>query len=100
MPRVGFEPTIPVFERAKTVHALNCAATVAGKMLIFKAPAFVAATALHVGSLCCIDAVYPVFGGHKYRDLSSRWVVGPQAEDLPCKQYYSCDIQRIENRMH
>jgi hypothetical protein len=23
MPRVGFEPTIPVLERAKTVHALN-----------------------------------------------------------------------------
>jgi hypothetical protein len=23
MPRVGFEPTIPVFERAKTVHALD-----------------------------------------------------------------------------
>jgi hypothetical protein len=28
MPRVGFEPTIPVSERAKTVHALNGAATV------------------------------------------------------------------------
>jgi hypothetical protein len=24
MPRVGFEPTIPVFERVKTVHALDC----------------------------------------------------------------------------
>jgi hypothetical protein len=31
MPRVGFEPTIPVFERAKTVHALDRAATVIGK---------------------------------------------------------------------
>jgi hypothetical protein len=30
MPRVGFEPTIPAFERAKTVHALDCAATVIG----------------------------------------------------------------------
>jgi hypothetical protein len=28
MPRVGFEPTVPVFERAKTVHALDRAATV------------------------------------------------------------------------
>jgi hypothetical protein len=28
MPRVGFEPTIPVFERAKTVHELDFAATV------------------------------------------------------------------------
>jgi hypothetical protein len=27
---VGFEPTIPVFERAKTFHALDCAATVIG----------------------------------------------------------------------
>jgi hypothetical protein len=26
MPRVGFELTIPVFERAKTVHALDHAA--------------------------------------------------------------------------
>jgi hypothetical protein len=29
-PRVGFEPTIPVFEGAKTVHASECAATVIG----------------------------------------------------------------------
>jgi hypothetical protein len=30
MPRVGFEPAIPVFEQAKTVHALDRAATVFG----------------------------------------------------------------------
>jgi hypothetical protein len=30
MPRVGFEPTIPVFKRAKTVRALDRAATVIG----------------------------------------------------------------------
>jgi hypothetical protein len=30
MLRVGFEPTIPVFERAKTVHALDRAAAVIG----------------------------------------------------------------------
>jgi hypothetical protein len=30
MPRVGFEPTILVFERAKMVHALDRAATVIG----------------------------------------------------------------------
>jgi hypothetical protein len=30
MPRVGFEPTIPVFERTKTVNALDLAATVTG----------------------------------------------------------------------
>jgi hypothetical protein len=33
MPRKGFEPTIPVFERAKTVHDLDRAATVIGKEL-------------------------------------------------------------------
>jgi hypothetical protein len=32
MPRVGFEPTIPVIERAKTVHALDRAVTVIGKV--------------------------------------------------------------------
>jgi hypothetical protein len=35
MPRVGFEPTIPVFKRAKTVHALDCAATVIGYLCIY-----------------------------------------------------------------
>jgi hypothetical protein len=30
MPRVGFEHTIPAFERAKAVRALDRAATVAG----------------------------------------------------------------------
>jgi hypothetical protein len=31
MPSVGFEPTIPAFERGKTVHALDRAATVTGE---------------------------------------------------------------------
>jgi hypothetical protein len=31
MPQVGFEPTIPVFEWVKTVHALDRAATVIGQ---------------------------------------------------------------------
>jgi hypothetical protein len=31
MPWVAFEPTIPVFERVKTVHALDHADTVIGK---------------------------------------------------------------------
>jgi hypothetical protein len=30
MPQVGFEPTIPVFEQAKTVHVLDGAAIVIG----------------------------------------------------------------------
>jgi hypothetical protein len=31
MPRVEFEPTIPVFKGGKTVHALDRAATVIGQ---------------------------------------------------------------------
>jgi hypothetical protein len=32
MPRLGFEPTIPVFERAKTFYALDRAAAVIGML--------------------------------------------------------------------
>jgi hypothetical protein len=32
---MGFEPTIPAFERAKTVHALDCPATVIGHKVIY-----------------------------------------------------------------
>jgi hypothetical protein len=34
MPQVGFEPAILVFEQAKTVHALDRAATVIGQVFI------------------------------------------------------------------
>jgi hypothetical protein len=34
MSRVGFEPTIPVFERAKTLRALQSAATVIGSLKV------------------------------------------------------------------
>jgi hypothetical protein len=33
MPRMGFEPTITVFERAKKVHTLDRAVTVVGKWM-------------------------------------------------------------------
>jgi hypothetical protein len=36
MPREGFEPTIPVFERAKTVHASDRAATMIDNICIYK----------------------------------------------------------------
>jgi hypothetical protein len=32
---VGFEPTIPAFERAKTVHALDRPATVIGNDIVY-----------------------------------------------------------------
>jgi hypothetical protein len=34
MPQVGFEPTIPVFKRVKTVHALDRLATEMGYITI------------------------------------------------------------------
>jgi hypothetical protein len=37
VPRVGFEPTITVFERMKTVRALDRATTVIGISLIYRA---------------------------------------------------------------
>jgi hypothetical protein len=36
MPRMGFEPTVPVFEWAKKVRALDHAATVTGISLIYE----------------------------------------------------------------
>jgi hypothetical protein len=38
MPLAGFEPTIPVFKRAKTFHALDRAATVTGEVVITTCP--------------------------------------------------------------
>jgi hypothetical protein len=35
MPLVGFEPTIPVFKRAKTVHSSHRTATVIGESVIY-----------------------------------------------------------------
>jgi hypothetical protein len=35
MPQVGFEPKIPVFELARTIHALYRAATVIGPKAIY-----------------------------------------------------------------
>jgi hypothetical protein len=35
MTRVGFEPTTPVFEQAKTIYELHLTATVIGNMIIY-----------------------------------------------------------------
>jgi hypothetical protein len=34
MPQAGFEPMAPVFKQVKTVHALDCMATVIGDRLV------------------------------------------------------------------
>jgi hypothetical protein len=39
-PRVGFEPTIPLFDQAKRVHALDRAATVIDAYLLLAAFSF------------------------------------------------------------
>jgi hypothetical protein len=36
MPQVGFEPTIPVFERAKIVHVLDLGATAIGLVAVYE----------------------------------------------------------------
>jgi hypothetical protein len=36
MPQAGFESTIPVFSRAKTIHALDRAATVIGPVVLYR----------------------------------------------------------------
>jgi hypothetical protein len=36
MSEVGFEPTIPVFERAKTLHALDLAAKIVSMYITLK----------------------------------------------------------------
>jgi hypothetical protein len=36
MPRVGFEPTMTAFHRAKTVHALDREATVIGFVVLYQ----------------------------------------------------------------
>jgi hypothetical protein len=35
MPWVGFEPSIPAFERSEALHALDCAATVIGQSRVY-----------------------------------------------------------------
>jgi hypothetical protein len=50
MSAVGFESRTPVFERAKTVHALDRAATVIGQYLIIKLKYYVCwILDLHIG---------------------------------------------------
>jgi hypothetical protein len=47
MPRVGFEPTIAVFKRTRTVHVLDGAATVIGNLLSYSEEMKVALCHLH-----------------------------------------------------
>jgi hypothetical protein len=67
MPRVGLEPTIRVFERMKTVHALDRAATV---ISVFKSPFSVAQrthTVFNSNRPCNVGI--PILHGHVFQKV-------------------------------
>jgi hypothetical protein len=84
MPQVGFEPTIPVFERAKTVHPLDRAATVIGGSLHLVNVNF----QFHFISLICMSKIFTklhdnCIGGvelYIIRVLNGVWKVGQPQE--------------------
>jgi hypothetical protein len=55
IPQVGFEPTIPMFERAKTVHALDRATTVIGSL---KPSRIIVVLSLGAQSTCTMRKTY------------------------------------------
>jgi hypothetical protein len=61
MPRVGFEPMIPAFERRKTVHALERAAIVIGQLLT---------SGLLILKVVCLGIQF------LYLELSQIWQIG------------------------
>jgi hypothetical protein len=77
MPRVGFEPAIPVFELAKTVHALDRAATLIGCYAVicaYKFPSICAvANGMYVrtvGQLECLRNI--IYNVVTYKEFLSR----------------------------
>jgi hypothetical protein len=69
MLRVEFEPTIPVFERAKTVHALDGAATVIGYRL-FLCPTNWRSSGIYVYFGCMKFMPKRNNGGYRHRLLN------------------------------
>jgi hypothetical protein len=55
MPLAGFEPTIPVFKRAKTFHPLDRAATVTGTTINYYYEGFEVFTAVVMKSIIFWD---------------------------------------------
>jgi hypothetical protein len=56
MPLAGFEPTMPVFKRAKIFHALDRAATVTG---VNVCPALIKHSTPHY-HICFIHYIFPI----------------------------------------
>jgi hypothetical protein len=59
MPWVGFEHTIPASERAKTVHALDCSATVNGSLSCIRFEIYIRMTFL----ISAVNTKITVFWG-------------------------------------
>jgi hypothetical protein len=66
MPQVGFEPTIPVFERAKTVHVLDRTAIVIGKQ---RAYYFILRFEGYSSSIVCSQIQFPSHRMHTESSL-------------------------------
>jgi hypothetical protein len=84
MPRVGFHPTIPEFERAKTVHALDRTVTVIGTIthnhnyknslnLQPNPSSLTAEDSLHSRSSCLISVLYYLYSPEAVHRKHIRW---------------------------
>jgi hypothetical protein len=72
MTRMGFEPMIPVFEQAKTVHALDRAATMILYLIIFQYGCTCChwrQTVLHVSYAANVE----LHQNHNHNDLLARY---------------------------
>jgi hypothetical protein len=78
MPQVGLEPTTPVFERSKTVHALDRAATMTG-------PGRFTLGEIALGTNCIEGRVYP-------------WVRQDRQDDLAPTENGTSAVQPVVNR--
>jgi hypothetical protein len=88
MPQVRFEPTIPVYEREKTVHALDRAATVIGGFMRCKSDKGASPPQ------CTRDTVPPVCTTTdfiSYKQQVSTGLAWSVAGSLPHKQVFLCD---------
>jgi hypothetical protein len=88
LPWVGFEPTIPAFERAKTVHALDRAATVIGawKMYEYSKMYFNLTDTYPYWINISHSAVGIATGyGVHYRHVGIRVLVGSRIFTSPCR---------------
>jgi hypothetical protein len=85
MPRVGFEPTIPVFERAKTVHVLDRAATVIGNYALYSPQPNVLFFYRDFSFSPTLLLLFRTFPPHKHSQQKSH-----DEEEEPANNYHVC----------